>query len=57
MAFSAWPGSVTEPISEMFCLASSAARVLPPLPDEITTTTPEATSSFTAWHSGDWPAA
>ena len=36
---------------------SPAVVRAPKLPAETTTTTPVATSWFTAWHSGDWPAA
>src|SRR5690349_20599180 len=45
MQLSAWPGSVTVPISAMLCRPPPAAGALPPLPDDTTTTTPEATSS------------
>jgi hypothetical protein len=52
MVFSAWAGSVIEPSA-----ATAFSLSAPALPAETTTSTPESTSWFTAWDSGERPAA
>jgi hypothetical protein len=46
-------GSVIDPRTAEGLAAPSPAARAPSFPVEITTTTPAATSWFTAWHSGD----
>src|SRR5271165_2432602 len=57
MQSSACAGSVMEPRTADVLTALPRVVLAPLLPAEMTMTTPEAASWFTAWHSGDWPAA
>src|SRR4029077_1517406 len=50
----AWAGSGIDPMMAEVLAESPRVVLAPYLPADTTTTTPEATRWFTAWHSGDW---